>query len=162
MLWMAGRSLIGSRIYDNALDRERLVFSKKEDIKLRYNNRHCIVGHTLKGNPVWKDLGTAWIEDPRRRSYDGVTFDPKGQAPANIYNLWLGWGVEPKAVDWSLLRQHMQEVICSGNEEHYRYLIGWCAHCVQHPEKQAEVAVVMPGLFSSVILAGHGQGDGRG
>jgi phage/plasmid-associated DNA primase len=40
----------------------------------------------------------------------------------------------------------MQEIICSGNEEHYRYLIGWCAHCVQHPEKQAEVAVVLRGL----------------
>jgi hypothetical protein len=145
-LWMAGRALIGSRIYDTALDRERLVFSKKEDIKLRYNHRHYVVGHTLKGNPVWKDLGTAWIEDPRRRSYDGVTLDPKEQATANIYNLWLGWGVDPKAGDWPLLRQHMLEIICSGNEEHYRYLISWCAHCVQHPEKQAEVAVVMRGL----------------
>ena len=43
-------------------------------------------------------------------------------------------------------KAHLWSVICSGNEEHYRWLIGWLAYCVQNPGKQAEVAVVLRGL----------------
>ena len=37
-------------------------------------------------------------------------------------------------------------MVCSGNAGHYDWLIGWLAYCVQHPGKQAEVAVVLRGL----------------
>jgi phage/plasmid-associated DNA primase len=46
----------------------------------------------------------------------------------------------------------MLDVICCGNTAHFDYLVGWCAYCVQHPEKPAEVAVIMRG----------GQGTGKG
>ena len=36
-------------------------------------------------------------------------------------------------------------MICAGDQEHHAYLLGWLAHCVQHPERQAEVAVVLQG-----------------
>ena len=37
-------------------------------------------------------------------------------------------------------------MVCSGKVEHYSWLVDWLAYCVQHPGKQAEVAVVLRGL----------------
>src|SRR6185295_2301277 len=34
---------------------------------------------------------------------------------------------------------------CGGNEQHYQWLLRWMAYCVQHPERQAETAVVLRG-----------------
>src|SRR4051794_40327930 len=49
----------------------------------------------------------------------------------------------PQPPKSAIAREHLREVVCGG--DHYRYLIHWCAYCVQHPEKPAEVAVVMRG-----------------
>ena len=46
---------------------------------------------------------------------------------------------------WPTIHDHLLNVICAGDQEHHAYLLGWLAHCVQHPERQAEVAVVLQG-----------------
>jgi hypothetical protein len=143
---MGGRGVIGSLVYDDVLKRERLVFSRKEDIKLLYSSRHYQVGFSQKGYAIWKDLGTAWLENPRRRTYDRIALLPNETAPPNVYNLWRGWGEEPKAGGWPTIKAHLLEVICAGNQAHFNYLEGWLAVCVQHPEQQAGVAVVLRGL----------------
>ena len=79
-------------------------------------------------------------------NYERIALIPKGAVPADTYNLWRGFGVEPKAGDWPLIRQHLLEVVCSGNESDCRWLIGWMARAVQYPELHAEVAVVLRGL----------------
>jgi hypothetical protein len=137
--------VIASLTYDDDLKRERLVFSREQDIRLLYKHRHYLVGFTKKGNEVWKDLGTAWLEDWRRRTFDRIALIPSGPVPAGVFNLWRGFGVSPAKGEWPLFQEHLLKVACAGNEEHYRYLIGWCAYCVQHPERQAEVAVVLRG-----------------
>jgi hypothetical protein len=60
--------------------------------------------------------------------------------------LWRGFGVEPKAGDWSTIRQHLLEVTCAKNDDHFEWLTRWMARCVQYPEKQAETSVVLRGL----------------
>lgn len=42
-----------------------------------------------------------------------------------------------------MIRQHLLDVICSGNESDYCWLVGWLARAVQHPDLHAEVAVVL-------------------
>jgi hypothetical protein len=143
---IGGRGVIGSLVHDDALKRERLAFSRKEDIKLLYNHRHYKVGISKKGFDIWKDLGTAWLEDWRRRTFDRIALLPNETAPPNVYNLWRGWGVEPKGGGWPMIKTHLLKVICAGNQAYYNYLEGWLAYCVQHPERQAEVAVVLRGL----------------
>jgi Mesyanzhinovviridae DNA primase len=44
-----------------------------------------------------------------------------------------------------MIRQHLLDVICSGNESDYCWLVGWLARAVQHPDLHAEVAVVLRG-----------------
>ncbi len=142
---LSGRSVIGSVIHDDALDRDRLVYSRPADIKLQYNHRHIKVGENAKGRDIIRDLGTAWIESPRRRTYRQITLVPNGNCPPDVCNLWRGWGVEPTPGAWATIREHLLTVICSGNQAYFDWLIGWMAYCVQHPERQAEVAVVLRG-----------------
>jgi hypothetical protein len=67
-------------------------------------------------------------------------------------NLWRGWGVQPKAGGWSLLRQHISEVIADGDPEAEKYNLNWLAWTVQNPGDRAEVALVLKG----------GRGVGKG
>jgi len=60
-------------------------------------------------------------------------------------NLWQGWGVEPKAGDWRLIREHIEVVLAGGNEEFADYIIHWIAWAIQNPAAQAEVALVLIG-----------------
>lgn len=62
-----------------------------------------------------------------------------------MLNLWRGFGIEPKQGDWSLMRKHIHDVICSGNEEHYLYLIRWMAYGVQYPDRPIGVAIALRG-----------------
>jgi hypothetical protein len=109
-------------------------------------HRHYVVGHTLKGNEIWRDLGSAWIAHRNRRTYREIALIPDGSCPPGVFNLWRGFEVDPKPGSWGMLELHLREVICSGNEDHYCWLRGWIAYCVQNPGKQAEVAVVLRGL----------------
>jgi hypothetical protein len=122
-----------------------LVFSQERDIKLRYRHRHYIVGLTKTGSEIRKGLGEAWLAHRNRRNYERVALIPKGVTPPDTFNLWRGFGVEPKPGQGPMIRQHLLDVICSGNESDYCWLVGWLARAVQHPDLHAEVAVVLRG-----------------
>jgi hypothetical protein len=97
--------------------------------------------------PKLIDTGSWWLSHPQRRQYSGVIFKP-GDARERIdgkLNLWRGWGVEPKPGDWSLLRDHIAEVLAAGDEAVDAYIMNWLSFLVQHPELQAEVALVLVG-----------------
>lgn len=87
-----------------------------------------------------------WLRHKKRRQYpEGVGFYPNRETPG-MYNLWRGWSVEPdNKKSCELILWHIKHVICSGNKEHYDYLLGWLAHMVQYPEDKPGVAVVLRG-----------------
>ena len=95
-----------------------------------------------------------WLKNPRRRQYiNGVTFDPSNRAaPDGVLNLWQNFAVKPKPGDWSLLRAHIETVLCSNDPVRYNYIMGWLAQMFQHPDQQGEVATVLKG----------GEGIGKG
>ena len=106
---------------------------------------------------VTKSVGVWWIEHPDRLTYPQVAFLPGvPEAPNGCFNLWRGWGVDPvrprRGTDWPLMRRHLYEVICSGNEEWFEFLINWLAYMVQHPGEVGHIAVVLRG----------GEGVGKG
>lgn len=65
-----------------------------------------------------------WFKWKQRRQYvgRGAVFEPGGplEVPNDMLNLWRGFGIEPKQGDWSPMRNHIHDVICSDNEEHYQ------------------------------------------
>ncbi len=87
-----------------------------------------------------------WLSHPDRNQFlGGVTFDPTESEPEGYLNLWKGFSVIPAPGDWSLMRAHILDVVCSANKEHNNYLLNWAARTVQHPENRGETAVVLRG-----------------
>lgn len=128
-----------------------VVFQNKDSFLLRYSNRFVPVEvHTPRAgiNAVVKvPLGQWWLGHRDRQQYRGVTFRPGGSGVvAGCLNLWQGWGVEGRAGDWGLIRKHIEEVIADGNKVFADYLMRWVAWSIQHPDQQAEVALVLIGL----------------
>jgi hypothetical protein len=67
------------------------IFLSFEDF--RNLHRHKRVANGRKLIP----LGHWWLDNPRRRQYAGLAFQPGGaKVIDNKLNLWRGWGFEPK------------------------------------------------------------------
>jgi hypothetical protein len=129
----------------------------KDIIIMAVEDFHKMFGNLLipKGNKA-VEVSKIWFEWPNRRQYfdRGVVFEPGGplEIPNDMLNMWRGFGIEPKPGDWSLLRDHILNVVCSGQRQHYDYLIKWMAYAVKHPNEPIGVAVAFRGA----------QGAGKG
>jgi hypothetical protein len=119
-----------------------------------FMNFHCNQTVNVANGGKEKPLGEWWLHHPERLTYVGLVFDPGN--PDKVIdgklNLWRGWGVPPKAGDWSLMKEHIRLVMCSGKPEMYDYVIKWLAWALQHPDQRAEVTLVFKG----------GRGTGKG
>lgn len=82
----------------------------------------------------------------RAKRFEGLIYAPaQGEVVSGHLNMWKGFGIEPKPGDWSLMRQHMVEVLAGNHEDQADYLMKWTAWAVQNPGKQAEVVLVFRG-----------------
>lgn len=131
-----------------------VIMRESEDGQLTFQNPReffaarassHILGRDSKNREVTISDGKWWFGQPRRRQYERVVFDPSGDSPG-AFNTFRGFRVQPAegAKHASYLR-HVFENICSGNQEHYDYLIQWMARVVQQPKTQSEVAIVLIG-----------------
>jgi hypothetical protein len=131
------------------------VYASFEDFKKFQDKYRVTVPDGQKHGTKEVGRGTWWLQHPDRRQYRAVVFEP-GASEAAIrgkFNLWRGFAVAADdAGDCSLYIKHLEENICSGNVEHFEYLLNWMAWGVQNPGERAEVAVVMRG----------GEGAGKG
>jgi hypothetical protein len=139
-----GHTCIYNEEYDHQFKRWRLTASTQRDFALRYAPR-VITTTDAEGKAKAKPLAKAWIEHPLRRSYEGIVLEPNGAADPNVLNLWRGWPIEPRPGDWSLLQDHILNVIAGGDRKLFDYILNWLAHAVQHPNEPAEVAIVLQG-----------------
>jgi hypothetical protein len=73
-----------------------------------------------------------------------LTFAPNRHVDG-AYNLWRGFACEPVQGDCSLFFEHIHSNICSGNDEHFHYVLNWMALAVQRPDSPGEVAIVLRG-----------------
>ena len=88
------------------------------DFRNFYLNQRVIIS---RGNDEPDDhvpLGSWWLSHPARTQYSGLTFDPIGEEVIDgKLNLWQGFGVEPIAGDWSLMQQHIADVLPQATSE---------------------------------------------
>jgi hypothetical protein len=96
-------------------------------------------------------VGPWWWRHPKRRQYDGVIFKPNAPAIVRtsdgqlLMNTYMGWGVEPKQGDWSLIRTHIRKVLANDDQKTDDYITRWVAWAIQHPDTRADVALVLMG-----------------
>lgn len=151
-----GKTRVMLLTFDAEMERDRLVAQTREDITLAYANRQVVVGTKKDGSPDRAPLAAWWLAHPARRQFQSIYFHPgkkgAGHDKPGHYNLWRGFGVNPKAGDWSLMREHVRRVLASGVEEYADYILRWAAWTVQNPAEPAEAALVFRG----------GKGTGKG
>ena len=141
---LGGKCRIISEVYDHVLFRPRISYQSFDDFRNRYCNKQVQIATNKDGLPVYKPAGQWWISHAMRRQYDTVVFAPEKEIPL-AYNLWQGFACESIPGDCSLFLEHVEKNICNNNEEHYKYLLGWMARCVQKPAATGEVAIVLRG-----------------
>ena len=93
----------------------------------------------------------AWATDSNCRLYKrGTIFKPlvdnKETISNDYFNTWQGYAVKPKEGDWSLIKYHIEEIICSGKTDLMEYFYNWVAFIFQNPDQPAGAAVVLRGL----------------
>jgi hypothetical protein len=141
----AGKVVVIAPYHDGILNRKgwhRLGFRDFVNLHL---DRHYQMRRP-DGEWVTVPAGEIWIRSTERRSYkEGVIFDPLGREEPGKLNLWQGFAVSPRPGDWSALKDHIEKVICQGNEEHLAYVLNWIARMLQRPDVPAETAIVMRG-----------------
>ena len=149
VVMVGGKFSILNEDWDPIFNRPNVTFSNKHDFVERYGN----VQVPNPGNgPAFVKLGALWLRSPDRRQYDGITFSP-GLDPPGYYNLYRGFGVEPRPGDWSLFDRHIAENIANGDEEVAQYILDWIAHLFQSPGGRR------PG--TAIVLRGK-RGTGKG
>ena len=105
-----------------------------------------------QGGTVDVPIFTLWMKHKDAPRADGITLAASEERFVNgALNLWTGLAVQPEPGAWPLFRKHIEDVICSKDEES-RYLLKWCAWTLQNPVRASEVAIVMRG----------GKGAGKG
>jgi hypothetical protein len=97
---------------------------------------------THNAKPV--SLAKYWMVHPQRREYDGLTFAPGREVPGQ-YNLWRGFAVQPKAGDCSKFLAHILDNVCCGDESLYRWVMGWFAQIMQHPDQKMGTSLTVRG-----------------
>jgi hypothetical protein len=142
---MGGKCRVISEVWDPSLERWRISRQTKEDVLTRYMNQMVDLGTDDKGRPIRMPLGKWWMQHPLRRQYDTIVFAPGRKVKGNAYNLWRGFNCSAVQGDCDLYLDLLRNTICSGNQEHYEYLLGWMARAVQIPYEPGHVAVVLQG-----------------
>ncbi len=96
------------------------------------------------------NAASVWLSDPLRREYPGgIVFEPPGvRLTPGLYNLWRGFTIEPKPGDCALLA-HIHDIVCSGNAEHARWVVGWLAWIFQRPSEKLGTALALRGVQGS-------------
>lgn len=133
---MGGKTAVMTEYYDRASGQHDIAFSTPGDMRAWYANDVLADGTCVFD---------AWMESPRRRQYDDIVFEPGADTPGQ-YNLWRGFAVEPDPdATCELFLQHVHEVVCSGSDELYAYVMAWMADAVQNPGHRPGTSVVMRG-----------------
>jgi hypothetical protein len=146
----AGKALIVELVVDPLRHRTVLSRIHFEDFRKLYMNRTITVRRINpkdgKEKDITKSFAEWWLDDPRRCQYiGGVVFDPTGKSTPEFWNLWTGFAVVPAPGDWSLMQDHIERVICSGDAALNKYLLDYIARMFQQPDKPGEVAIVLRG-----------------
>jgi hypothetical protein len=107
-------------------------------------------------------LGAWWLRHERRRQYDGgMAFMPQHDQDdvGDVLNTWRGFAVQalkPEggsgASGCNLMLDHIRQILCSGNEEHFDFFMKRLASIIQ-TRRRTEVALA---------LATRVEGTGKG
>ena len=145
VVMLQGKTFVLNKDFDPSINKKLVTFSTFTDFKNRYCNKYSF----LEGSN--KSLAQCWLSSSKRKTYDGLIFDPE-KNHKNFYNLYQGLAVVPKKGKWNKFREHINNVVAASDEELGSYIIHWMADAIQNPTDRPGVALVLKGK----------QGTGKG
>ena len=83
-----------------------------------------------------------FFSNPNTRVFVDVCYSPS-QSSDDVINLWQGPRIKGQAGDWSVIKEHIREIICDCDESKFEYLIRYIAHMLQKPEEKPGVMIVL-------------------
>lgn len=153
-----GNKTLVMELHKNGSIRELWAFEdfRKTLVKETFNvptNIKTAAGIVKGAKPA--PLADIWLKSKNGRRYNRLVYAMPGSrcvAESDDYNGWQGYAVQPAQGDWSLNKEHIRQIVCAGNEEHFLWVMNWLAALVQKPGQHA---------WTSIVLRG-GQGTGKG
>jgi hypothetical protein len=155
VVMIEGKALIVYRERDENVGRMTTRYSSQADIRLKYQNQRLPLVKTDKDgrNPrvEYESLVDVWLKASSRKTYDHLVFKPiPGMIAGETVlpedsrlNLYQGLTFAPKGGDCRLILDHIRDVWCSGDEDAYRYVLGWLARLIQQPHERGHTVIVL-------------------
>lgn len=137
-------------------DSGKMIYCEKEftngklrNIILIYTDKNLIdkIPGEIKLGENGIPIMRCWINSIQRKEYRKIIFEPGIKDETNL-NLFLGFNYDKiddfivKEDNLKFILFHIKEVICSGDENSYVYLINWLAFILQFPNKRMGIAIV--------------------
>lgn len=146
-------------VFDNRLT---LSLQSFDDFKNRFDHQQVQVGTKADGTPLMKGKGSYWLRHPQRRTFERIIFDPtKEHDQPDVFNLWNGFVVRPDPLArCDRYLEHLQEVICGGDADLYKWYVGQLAYWAQKPGEPGHVCLVHrgeEGTGKSTAADGYGE-----
>jgi hypothetical protein len=139
--------LILDEFYDPVEDRKDVRFLTFDSFRNKTMNQKCVNPWRTGSGSKYKAIGPLWLSSGLRREYENVVFDPTEKVNGKYYNLFQGFRRKPQKGDWSLLNDHIFNMVCHGDENLFHYVLSWMARIVQDPGgKRPGVALVFRGV----------------
>lgn len=122
------------------------------DMKNILANQHSIIsygGETKEHK--WFDL---WMDSPDRNTCEGLTFQPRkperilkagGTVWVNTYSEFTRWDNDDPEASWDLMKFHILDILCDGDEKIYNRFILFFANIVQNPDKKYAQTIIIKG-----------------
>jgi hypothetical protein len=128
---------------DTAFDPPRKLWTRMSRESFKHYHEDERVG--LIGSKREVSIADLWLQSPRRRKYPGIVMDPEGRDAGGRLNIWRGWAIAPAAGDWSLMRELIEQTLCSGEKASFDYVMRWMAFMFQRPGTSPETAIAFRG-----------------
>ena len=150
----SGRVRYCESVFKTSMNTKVLNIYDRESFELIHaTKKPLFTMNKTTGKITTKKQTEVWRTHPDRRFYTGLTYEPGlPDIVAGQYNLWSGFAYKPVQGDCSLYLEHIKNIVCSGNEEQYKFVLIWLADAVQNLRTRTGVALCIRGK----------QGTGKG
>lgn len=123
----------------NRIDAQPILES---DFKRRLSSEVVCVGVNNSGNPIYISASKYWQGNSRKCIYKKIVFT---NAPVDdsTYNLFTGFGVEPRKGSCEKILKHIKEVICYGCQIKYNAFLNLLSWQIKNVGKPSRIIVVL-------------------
>lgn len=151
-LWQLNEEIAYIEASDTILRiKDAQLLTPQSLVTLSYANRRVTIVTTRGTQQV--SVAAEWLKWPFRRMHRALSYAPGNPniTEKNEFNIWPGWGVQPKFCKLDLWGE-LIEYVFKGAEKHKRWFLQWLSYPLQNPGAK---------MYTSVVLYSRAEGVGK-